>query len=372
MPGEMDKEEVNLPAKKGTKTEMRQDPTTEEWVIIASDRAKRPHELVKKHQSSPLPDYSPTCPFCPGNEHLTPPEILSYEDPGTGCWRVRVVANKFPALSPTGTTKKREEDGFFRKMDGVGMHEIIVETPRHDEPLALMDVGDIELVLRAYRERYNAICSVASVRAIVIFKNHGPSAGTSLIHSHSQLIATPVIPRMMRIRRDVAAEYFESTGHCLYRDLAEHEGEVGTRILYETGRFTVFHPFASKRPFETWIVPKFRQASFGSATDQDLAHLAGILKTALGALHAGLNDPDYNYVIYSAPIGEEDVKYFLWHLRIIPRVTTMAGFEIGSGICINPAVPEDTAGYIRDLSERVRTESINVPAQMSGCNRTGR
>jgi UDPglucose--hexose-1-phosphate uridylyltransferase len=353
MPGRRVKKEHDFPAEKGTKTEMRQDPTTKEWVIIARDRAKRPHELVREHNGGSLPEYSPTCPFCPGNESMSPPEILSIEDPGTGCWRVRVFANKYPALSPVGSTKRREEDGFFRSMDGIGMHEIIVETPRHDERLARMDAGDIKLVLRAYRERYNALRTAESVRAIIIFKNHGPSAGTSLIHSHSQLVATPVIPRTMRIRRSVAADYFDSTGRCLYTDLVEHERDAGTRILYETNRFVVFHPFASTRPFETWIVPKSRQASFGSITDQDLAQLAGMLQTTLGALDGGLNNPDYNYILHSAPIGEEDVKYFLWHLRIIPRTTTMAGFEIGSGMCINPAMPEDTAQFIRELPQKM-------------------
>jgi len=344
---------------------MRQDPTTKEWVIIARDRAQRPHELVRKHNGTSLPEYSPTCPFCSGNEHMTPPEILSYKDPGTGCWRVRVFANKYPALSPVGSTTRREEEGFFRSMDGVGMHEIIVETPLHDERLARMDVRDIEHVLQAYRERYNALSAVDFVRAIVIFKNHGPSAGTSLMHSHSQLVATPVIPKMMRIRQNVAADYFDSIGRCLYHDLIEHERELGTRILRETERFVVFHPFASKQPFETWIVPKSRQASFGSVTDRDLTQLAGLLQMTLGALDKGLNNPDYNYIIHSAPTGEEDMKYFLWHLRIIPRVATMAGFEMGSGIRINPVIPEDTAQFIRGLSETLRTESIKTREHIS-------
>jgi UDPglucose--hexose-1-phosphate uridylyltransferase len=346
--------EQTLPAAGGAKTEMRQDPTTREWVVIAGDRAARPHELVRKHDLPPLPEYSPDCPFCPGNESMTPPEILAYRDRDAARWQVRVFANKYPALSPGGSTARREEGGFFRAMDGVGTHEVIVETPLHNERLARMEVRDIERVLHSYRERYNALRTAAFVRAIIIFKNHGVSAGTSLMHSHSQLVATPVIPRMMRLRRNVAADYYDSIGRCLYHDLREHEHEAGSRILFETERFTVFHPFASKRPFETWIMPKAAGASFGSATDRDLARLSGVLRTTLRTLEIGLNNPDYNYIIYSAPVGEEDVKYFLWHLRIIPRVATTAGFEIGSGICINPAVPEETAEFMRDLSENGR------------------
>lgn len=352
MPDETDRIEQSLPGVGGTKTEMRRDPTTKEWVIIARDRAKRPHEFVRKHDRPSLPDYSPTCPFCPGNESMTPPEFLSYQDQGTGRWQVRVFANKYPALSPVGSTAHHTEDGFFWVMDGVGAHEVIVETPLHNERLARMDLRDIERVLRAYRERYNALRTVAFVRAIVIFKNHGPSAGTSLAHSHSQLIATPVIPRTMRLRHAVAAEYYDKTGRCLYPDLREHECRAGRRIILETERFVVFHPFASKRPFETWIMPKTQDASFGTVPDEDLMPLAGVLQKTLQWLDHGLNNPDYNYIVYSAPVGEEDTTYFLWHLQIIPRLSAMAGFELGSGLYINPAMPEDTAQFIRDLSEK--------------------
>ena len=289
---------------------------------------------------------------------MAPHESLSYRDAITGKWQVRAFDNKYPALKPGGSTARREAHGFFLSMDGVGTHEVIVETPVYNQRLAGMEVQGIERVLHAYRERYNTLRGRDSISAVVIFKNHGPSAGTSLIHSHSQLIATPVIPPAMRLRRNVAQEYYDRTGCCLYLDIMKHECEAGSRILHETKEFVVFHPFASKRPFETWIMPKTRQPSFGNATDHDLKCLADVLKRALSTLDRGLNNPDYNYVVHSAPPDEEDPRYFLWHLRIVPRLSTMAGFEIGSGICINPSAPEDTAEFIRGVSTGDRSESI--------------
>jgi len=330
-------------------SEIRQDSTTKEWVIIASERSKRPHDFVHQQTKVELPAFSPSCPFCPGNEAMTPPESFVYRDKSTQKWLIRAFANHFPALKPEGSTKRREEDGFFLGMDGIGAHEVIVETPMHNEPLALVDTNRLADVLLTYQKRYIAFSQMPFVKLIIIFKNQGASAGTSLEHPHSQLVATPVVPRHIRMRHEIAVQYYDDTGRSLYSDLIEHELKLGKRIVIDTKKFVTFHPFASHSPFETWIVPKTYQASFGNVSPEDLESLADILRITLFKLYRGLNNPDFNFVIDTAPIGDENKDYYLWHVRIIPRLTEVAGFEIGTGIYINTALPEETARFMRDV-----------------------
>jgi UDPglucose--hexose-1-phosphate uridylyltransferase len=339
-------------------SEIRQDPTTEEWVIVARERAKRPNEFTHQQTKRELPDFSSSCPFCPGNESMTPPQTLLYQKQDGNGWQVRAFANKFAALSPDSRITRDIEEGFFTKMKGVGVHEVIVETPLHNRSLALMGEDEVLKVLNAYHERYNKLSGQPFAKLIIIFKNHGIMAGTSLEHSHSQLVVTPVVPKHIRLRHEVAIRYYDRTGRCLYSDLAEHELKSGKRIVMDTEKFIVFHPFASQRPFEIWILPKKRQASFGTVSDKDLENLAYVLRINLIKLYQGLNDPDFNYVIDTAPVGDENEPYYMWHMRIIPRLTEVAGFEIGSGIYINTAVPEETARFIRDLDIEQGAKSL--------------
>jgi len=275
-------------------SEIRLDPLTEEWVIMARERAKRPHDFVRQQAKPDLPAFSPSCPFCPGNEAMTPPEILSYPDEKGQGWRVRAFANKFAALTPGGNTVRREAEGFFLELDGVGVHEVIVETSVHNKPLALRKDSEVSDVLHAYQERYHSLAQKSVVKLIIIFKNQGPSAGTSLEHPHSQLVATPVVPKHIRMKYEVAIRHYDNTGRCLYSDLLSHELKVGKRVVMETGEFVVFHPFASHLPFETWIVPKVHRASFGNASVEELENLAHVLRITLLKLYWGLNNPDYN------------------------------------------------------------------------------
>jgi len=330
-------------------SEIRQDPTTKEWVIIARERAKRPSDFVHAEPRPERPAFLPSCPFCPGNEAMNSPETLLYRDEKTQSWRVRAFANKFPALAPQGSTMRREEEAFFLSMAGVGVHEVIVETPVHNKLPALMQDAEVMDILLAYQERYNAIRRLPFVKLIIIFKNQGSSAGTSLEHPHSQLIATSVVPRHIRMQHEVATSYYDDTGRCLYSDMAIHELKLGKRIIMETERFVVLHPFASHQPFETWVLPKMYRACFGNASTEELRELAHVLRIILLKLYRGLNNPDFNYVVDSALAGGECSDYYLWHLRIIPRLTERAGFEIGSGIYINTALPEETAQFMRDI-----------------------
>ena len=329
-------------------SEIRQDAATKEWVILASNRVKRPHDFGKKQQMRSLPPYQPSCPFCPGNEYLSPEEILRYPAEEGSSWRIRVINNKYPALVLQGSPQQSGEAGFFTKMNGVGAHDVIVETPVHNRFIPLMEDQEIEELLTVYRERYNQLSREPRVKLITIFKNHGGGAGTSLIHPHSQLVATPVVSAELRRQFEVAIAHYDETGRCLYQDIIDHELRAGERIVMDTEGFVVFHPFASRMPFETWVVPKKGQASFGNVPTKDLASLAQVLRITLLKLYLSLNDPDFNYVIHTAPVGDETKDYYLWHIRIVPRLTSIAGFEIGSGMYINAAFPEETADFIRN------------------------
>lgn len=343
-------------------SEIRQDITTKEWVILSTERTKRPSDFTPQRQPfKERPVYSPTCPFCPGNEHMTRSEVFSIRDPDTKAWRIRVVPNLYPAVTPACGTGRRMEQGFFLSADASGYHEVIIETPVHNKPLVLTSEGEIAQILRAYRERYEEVAEDTSIKSIIIFKNHGLEAGTSLEHPHSQLVATSIVPRNMRNQYEVAISYYDDHGRSLYAVLTNRELSDGRRIVLDTKRFVVFHPFASHRPFETWIMPTDCQASFGAASIDDFPYLARVLKETLLKLYQGLNNPDFNMVIDSSPVGEEHGEIYQWHIRIIPRITKQAGFEIGSSIYINGALPEDTAKYMRELKIKDNAWS---PAEM--------
>jgi UDPglucose--hexose-1-phosphate uridylyltransferase len=235
-------------------------------------------------------------------------------------------------------------------MDGVGQHEVIIESPLHNQCIALMEDKQVEEILLAYRERYLTLREDPRVKLIIIFKNHGRAAGTSLEHPHSQLVATPIVPLTIRQRFEKAASHFDDDGTCVYCDILREGLRVPTRMIMETDRFVTFHPFASRAPFETWILPKEHHASFGSISMGDAKEFAWVLKTTLFKLYRGLNNPDYNYIIHTAPTKDEHEEYFHWHLQILPRLVTPAGFELGTGIFINAALPEETAEFIRNLS----------------------
>jgi UDPglucose--hexose-1-phosphate uridylyltransferase len=225
----------------------------------------------------------------------------------------------------------------------------VVESPDHKGTFCLFSDKQVEEILLAYRERYLELSRQRWARLIIIFRNQGAAAGTSLAHPHSQIIASPVVPINVRRKHDIAIRYFDAVGRCLYCDVVAQEVNAGDRIILETEDFVAFHPFASRSPFETWIAPRRLQASFGAITMDEAKRLARVVKTVLAKLYHGLNDPDYNFVIHTAPVGDEPKEYYLWHLKIVPRLTTPAGFELGSGIFITTALPEVTAAFMRQV-----------------------
>jgi UDPglucose--hexose-1-phosphate uridylyltransferase len=332
--------------------QLRQDPSTNEWVIMAKERAKRPDQFRKDKKKKIVPEKDAECPFCPGNESKTPPEVLAY---GTGKlgnvsdWRVRVIPNKYSALVPEGDLARTEREDFFRWMDGVGQHEVVIETPSHNRFIHLVEEKEVGEIILAYRERYRMLREDPRYNLIIIFKNHGEAAGTSLEHPHSQIVATPIVPAYIRRKYEVSTQYYDNTGRCLYCDMVKKEFRDGSRIVMESEDFVVFHPFASRSPFETVIVPQRHCCSFGDISDDEAREFAGVLRIILQKIYLGLNDPDFNYVIHTAPTKDENKDYYLWHLQLLPRLTTVAGFELGSGIYINTALPEDTAAYLREV-----------------------
>jgi len=332
-------------------SELRQDPTTREWVIIAPERAKRPQQAPKPRRANRLPDWDESCPFCPGNESQTPPEVfrLPLSDEASA-WKVRVIPNRFAALMPDGDIIRREDGGFFRKMDGIGEHEVIIETPSHNTPMALMSYQQVQKVLIAYQERYNALRKNQQFKFIAIFKNHGQASGTSLIHPHSQLVATPILAPYYHRRLNVAVSYYADVGKCLYCDLLAEELEKGERIVAQTREFVVLHPYASRTPWETWIIPKRHGASFGLFPSEHLAELARMLKDTLLCLYRGLDNPAFNYMVNTTNTEDEENPYYHWHIRIVPRLNLIAGFEMGSGIYISTALPEETASRMKQVA----------------------
>jgi UDPglucose--hexose-1-phosphate uridylyltransferase len=327
--------------------ELRYNVITREWVIIATERAKRPDQFHRKEEKKVLPRFEANCPFCPGNERMTPPQ--TYVTPATGKWQVRVAPNKFAAVSYEGE-RKRTVQGIKRTISGVGVHEVIVETPDHSTTTAMLADKEVETIVETYLNRFRAASSDPRVEQVTIFKNHGDAAGTSLEHPHSQLIATPVITTQLRDRLFSALEHFDEFGECLFCRVLDQELKEGVRVVLETEHFVAFVPFAVLTPFSILIMPRRHMGCFQEMKDAEAADLARNLRRTLLKLYRGLGDPDFNYVIRTAPTENIGVKYYHWYVSIIPRLTKMAGFELGTGMFINVSLPEENASFLRGVS----------------------
>ncbi|MBI4712825.1 MAG: galactose-1-phosphate uridylyltransferase [Planctomycetes bacterium] len=327
-------------------SELRQNLISRDWVIIATERAKRPEEFVKHTRPAPLPDFSEKCPFCPGHEDKTPPETFRIGDKRS--WQVRVVYNKFAALTPEGE-RVRKINGIYRSMTGVGIHEVIIEHPRHNALTGLMTEPEVTNIIRAYKDRYLSAQKDKRIESITIFKNHGVSAGTSLEHTHSQLIATPIVPPQVRSRTEQAVNYFDDTGECIFCHTLKGELEAKERIILETEHFAAFIPYAALSPFHIWIFPRRHMSSFVEINEAEIKDFAINLKATLAKLYYGLDNPDFNYSVRSIPVDEKGSDYFHWYISLIPRVSQTAGFELGSGMFVNVALPEASAKFLREV-----------------------
>jgi UDPglucose--hexose-1-phosphate uridylyltransferase len=340
--------------------ELRRDPITGEWVIIASERAKRPVDFLGRARADDEAVAGPArgggdraqCPFCPGNEGMTPPEILAFRHPGSQRdgpgWWVRVVPNKYPALAVEGDLMKKGL-GMYDWMNGVGAHEVIIETPDHSRHLPDLGVRQVEDVLWAYRARYLDLKKDPRLKYILIFRNHGRVSGASLSHPHSQLIATPMVPGEVEAEMQGARRYEGYRDRCVYCDILGQEVAEGSRLVSQNDHFMSFEPYASKYPFETWIMPKRHSASFAAISAQEQTAFAAMLGETLRRVCLCLEDPPYNYTLHTAPCDSDDRPGFHWHLEIFPRLTIAAGFEMGTGIYINVTPPEVAADYLREV-----------------------
>ncbi|UCD93400.1 MAG: galactose-1-phosphate uridylyltransferase [Candidatus Zixiibacteriota bacterium] len=328
--------------------EFRKDPILGRWVIISTDRGKRPSSFG----NLPKQEDPKMCPFCSGNEASTPPEVLAYRKSGSEQnkpgWFLRVISNKYPALRIEGSLD-REPKGIYDKMNGIGAHEVIIENPDHSKDLADLSLEEIKRVLWAYRERALDLQRDRRFKYILIFKNHGDAAGASLEHTHSQLIATPIIP--MKVADEIAGakRYYDFKERCIFCDIIRQEISDKERIVSDYGDFISFEPYASRFPFETWLMPKQHISHLVDFSDDIFIYLAEALKDTLNRIRVALNNPPFNYILHTAPTGNEYNNLYHWHIEIIPKLTKIAGFEWGSGFYINPTLPEDAAAFMREV-----------------------
>ncbi len=328
--------------------ELRKDPIIGRWVIISTERGKRPtdfHSLPKKKKNA-------ACPFCPGNESSTPPEVLAFrpEDslPNKPGWTLRVISNKYPALKIEGELN-REGRGIFDKMNGVGAHEVIIETPDHLKDMVDLDDKEMKNVLHAYVARIVDLKKDPRFKYTLIFKNQGEAAGASLEHSHSQLIATPIVPKRVTEELEGSHKYYEYKERCIFCDIVRQEISENVRIVVQNDFFLSVEPFAPRFPFETWILPKTHVPAFEDTPLDKIPLLAQILTETLKRLSKALNNPPYNFLIHTKPFGPRDSDVYHWHIEIMPRLTRVAGFEWGTGFYINPTTPEDAAKFLNEI-----------------------
>jgi UDPglucose--hexose-1-phosphate uridylyltransferase len=333
--------------------ELRKDPIVGRWVIISTDRAKRPTDFARESVKMK----GGFCPFCYGNEAKTPPEIQAYRPNQNGGqpqrdtpgWTVRVVPNKFPALGIEGNLD-RQAEGMFDKMNGVGAHEVVVETNDHNETLATLPAKKIEDVLWTFRDRILDLKKDRRLKYILIFKNHGEAAGATLEHAHSQLIALPVVPIYVAEEIEGAKQYYIYKERCVFCDIARQEIEAGTRVVAENDDFLTIAPYAPRFPFETWILPKQHESAFENSSSRMFQNLAKAIRTLLNKANRVLDDPPYNLVIHSSPTQDSSNDHYHWHIEFVPKLTKVGGFEWGTGFYINPTPPEEAAKFLREAT----------------------
>ncbi len=332
--------------------ELRKDPILGRWIIIATERGKRPTDFIIEETKTT----GGFCPLCPGNEKTTPPEVMVYGrvpgmPPNSSSWLVRVVPNKYPALVIEGELDKQGE-GLYDKMNGIGAHEVIIETPNHNERFSDLEPEQMTLVFTAYRDRIIDLSKDSRFSYVMVFKNYGRAAGASLEHSHSQLVALPILPRMVVSELAGSLSYYRYKDRCIFCDIIRQEIQQNVRLVCENDEFITVAPFAPRTPFEMWILPRKHASSYSEIDQQGLERLAAIFKESLGRLDACIPNVPYNFVLHTQPLRSEPLEHFHWHFEIVPKLTSIAGFEWGSGFYINPMPPEDTCRYLQEAGEK--------------------
>jgi len=338
-------------------SELRFNPFSEEWVIVAVERATRPESFSTKPVVKAAPKAQ--CPFCYGYEDMTPPEVHAVAVkgrerlPNTPDWQMRVVPNKFSALS-----RDIIPDGQFLDMAscstttclayGYGSHEVVISSPAHDKTIGQLEQPQVELIVETYQRRYRVLAKDKLVKYIQIICNNGKEGGASLEHPHSQIFAMPIVPKVIQTEIGTLDAYWKKNKKCLMCETVE-EARKRDLIVYENEAFVVFCPLWAKMPFETWIVPKAHEARFEDMTEPKRQLFTKSLRMLLQKIYMKLNGPPYNYYIHTAPVshGEDKPVDFHWHLEFVARLNTQAGLEYGSGVFINTMVPEKAAEFLR-------------------------
>ena len=344
--------------------DLRKDPMVGRWVIVAKSRAKRPYDF----DSTPARRRGRFCPFCEGNEDKTPDEIIAYRNPGSQPnrkgWRVRVVPNKFPALEIEGGLNKRGE-GIYDTMQGVGAHEVIIECPKHLVSTSELSEEQFREVLWVYRDRLVDLKRDPRLVYGMIFKNVGAAAGASLEHTHSQLIVTPIVPINVWEEMTGSLEFYNYRGRCVYCDMIQQELATEKRVVIDTPGFVAFCPFASRFPFETWVLPKIHSSQYENIQKNSVDELSGVMRLVIAKIETALDRPAYHYIIHTAPFDTQELGHYHWHIEIMPSLTKPAGFEWGTGFYINPVTPEEAAAFLREV-EIESQEPQDIPTRGTG------
>ncbi|MBF0570955.1 MAG: galactose-1-phosphate uridylyltransferase [Candidatus Omnitrophica bacterium] len=328
--------------------ELRRDPVFGRWVIMDSKHSKGPLDFSKEDNT---PTRQEICPFCPGREYQTPHEVdavrPSNSPADTSGWMVRTVPNKFPVLNSDGNFQK-EGMGIYDQMTGIGAHEVLIESPDHDKSLTELTKEEMKAVISQYQSRFRQLSKDSRFKYVVIFKNFGASAGATIEHTHSQIIALPMVPKTVLEELKGAEAYHQSHGRCVFCDMISQEYQDRERIVVENNSFLAFCPYAPRYAFETWIIPKGHNADFVHADDITQTHLAQILQDVLKRIKNVLGNPSYNYYLHTAPLGYVKWACYHWHIEIIPKLSRSVGFEWGAGLHIVPTFPQDAARYLRE------------------------
>ncbi|MFP4026585.1 MAG: galactose-1-phosphate uridylyltransferase [Candidatus Brocadiia bacterium] len=348
--------------------QLRRDPVGGRWVIVAGDRAARPRDFPAPRREIK----GGFCPFCEGNEDSTPDEVYAVRNDvskanGPG-WQVRVVPNKYPALRSDGV---REEGamGVYNTMTGIGQHEVFIESPGHVTSFSELTPDIAVQVVRTYQQRMRAMKQDGRMVYALIFKNVGESAGASLEHLHSQMICTPVVPKRVGEEMDRCDEYYRFQDECLICRIIQQERSGEERVVIDGEMFVTITPYASRFPFEMWIVPKHHESHYEKEDPDSIEDFGRILHETVRRLDAVLDNPPYNYVLHSAPFTVQELDHFHWHLEVIPRLTHVAGFEWGTGFYINPVMPRQAAGCLREpefADQVARAEKGSVEPEKTG------
>ena len=328
--------------------ELRKDPVLGRWIIIAQERGKRPSDFIIEKTVSK----GGFCPLCPGNEKTTPAEVLRYSStshpPNTPGWDLRVVPNKYPALVIEGDLDK-EGDGLYDKMNGIGAHEVIIETPNHNESFVQLPPERMINVFLSYRDRLVDLSRDHRFKYVMVFKNYGRGAGASLEHSHSQLVAMPILPRMIVSELAGSLSYYRYKERCIFCDIIRQETKQEIRVVCQNDHFLCITPYAPRSPFEMWILPKDHSSSYIEQDTRSFQALTAIFTESMLRLDHCIPNVPYNFVLHTSPLRSEPLEHYHWHFEIMPKLTKIAGFEWGTGFYINPTPPEEAAKYLRKL-----------------------